>query len=94
VATKQPSAGPGRGPDPRRAEIAESDVDDDEYYRSIIALRAGTLAAGNEVSAALELEQCMMGAMCYYPDDPELVARRERYWQGRLAEAARLREGR
>lgn len=75
-------------------EIAESDVDDDEYYRSIMALRAGALAAGNEVSAALELEQCMMGSMCYYPDDPELVARREVYWQGRLSEAARVREGR
>jgi hypothetical protein len=70
----------------RAVAVALSPVDDAEYARSMIALRAKSLAAGDPVAASLELEQCMLGCMCYYPDDPGLVERRERYWAERLAQ--------
>jgi len=66
--------------------IAESDLDDATAYRKTMELRAAHLGYGDPVSAALEVEQCMMGAMCYYPDDPRLVALREAYWQRRTRE--------
>jgi hypothetical protein len=71
--------------------LAESDLDDQACLRETVGLRAAAMASDDPLFFEFQVQKCMLGSQCYYPDDPMLVGARRRYWKNTTGKNSSLR---
>ncbi len=71
--------------------LAESDLDDDSCIREIVRLRSTAMASEDPLSFEFQVQKCMLGNQCYYPDDARLLRLRRRYWEKTTGKNSSLR---
>lgn len=71
--------------------LAESDLDDETCIREIVRLRSTAMASKDPLSFEFQVQKCMLGSQCYYPDDATLLGLRRRYWEHISGENSTIR---
>ena len=71
--------------------LAESDLDDESCIREIVRLRSTAMASDDPISFEFQVQKCMLGNQCYYPDDKKLLRLRRRYWKGTTGRNSSIR---
>jgi U32 family peptidase len=71
--------------------LAESDLDDETCIREIVRMQSTSMASEDPLSFEFQVQKCMLGSQCYYPDDARLVRLRRRYWENASGENSSIR---